>query len=769
MSQFVVLNFGHGNCKQGFPTVVAQLWVSGNSSPIKLTGSLPSAWDLSDLYQRWRSLYDALYDRFGGLRGVIQAAIEFEEEEITQVSRVEFNELSQKLKQYLNRWLDSGTFGRIERQLRTRLNPAEEIRVIIETEDSKLRRLPWHLWNFFEDYPKAEVALSTPEYGRVETNHSNHTGCVRILAILGNSDGINIAQDRALLEHLPGAKTVFLVEPQRWELNQQLWDEQGWDILFFAGHSSSHRNDITGQININQQEAITITELKYALQAAIARGLKLAVFNSCDGLGLARELTGLQIPQLIIMREPVPDRVAQEFLKHWLTAFSQGQSFYQAVREARQKLQGLEKDFPCACWLPVICQNPAVASPTWEQLRGIDRLRSRRAMIASAITTVAVIAIRSLGLLQGLELSAYDTLMRLRPLNEGMDSRILLVEATESDIQKLGGEFPLPDQTLVNVINKLNSYQPRVLGIDIYRDQRREPGSAELVRQFSQNPNLIAVCSVSQVNDPNKPGVKPPEALAQNYNQLGFTDVVVDVDDVLRRQLLFMNPEGVSPCQTEFSLSFQLARHYLAEEGIKPQLTLEEQVQLGSTVLKPLEKNAAGYHQLDYQGFQILLNYRASPEVARRVTFSEVLNDKIDPQWVEDRLVLIGVSAPISTDHFSTPYSQGQGRHQRMPGVIIQAQMVSQILSAVLDDRPLIWEWSYWLDWVWIGSWSIVGGIIAWRCQKLSDWGITITVAVVSLSGVCFIFLIGGGWVPLIPSGLTLVVTASSPFLIKKS
>jgi hypothetical protein len=36
----------------------------------------------------------------------------------------------------------------------------------------------------------------------------------------------------------------------------------------------------------------------------------------------------LQIPQAIVMREPVPDKVAQEFLKHFLKAFSRGKSLY---------------------------------------------------------------------------------------------------------------------------------------------------------------------------------------------------------------------------------------------------------------------------------------------------------------------------------------------------------------------------------------------------------------------------------------------------------
>jgi hypothetical protein len=76
----------------------------------------------------------------------------------------------------------------------------------------------------------------------------------------------------------------------------------------------------------------------------------------------------LHIPQIIVMREPVPNKVAQEFLKNFLTAFAGGQSLYTSVREAREKLQSLEAEFPCATWLPVICQNPAELPVTWKEL-----------------------------------------------------------------------------------------------------------------------------------------------------------------------------------------------------------------------------------------------------------------------------------------------------------------------------------------------------------------------------------------------------------------
>ncbi len=69
------------------------------------------------------------------------------------------------------------------------------------------------------------------------------------------------------------------------------------------------------------------------------------------------------------MREPVPDVVAQEFLKLFLKAFSGGKSLYAAVREARERLQPLETVFPGATWMPVICSNSDSVPLTWQDLR----------------------------------------------------------------------------------------------------------------------------------------------------------------------------------------------------------------------------------------------------------------------------------------------------------------------------------------------------------------------------------------------------------------
>lgn len=105
---------------------------------------------------------------------------------------------------------------------------------------------------------------------------------------------------------------------------------------------------------------------------SIQKGLRLAIFNSCDGLGLAKDLAALHLPQTIVMGEMIPDKVAHVFIKEFLANFAQNQTLYLAVRQARERLQELENEYPCATWLPIICQNPASLPLTWQNLQGLD-------------------------------------------------------------------------------------------------------------------------------------------------------------------------------------------------------------------------------------------------------------------------------------------------------------------------------------------------------------------------------------------------------------
>jgi WD40 repeat protein len=393
-SKSVLINLGSGDLHDGFPRVTAQLWdiaaaQSGRmeqSLPEQYVGSLPAAPQLVRLHRNWQTVYQGLCHRFQLLLPLDHAAIddslEIEEGGITNVSQFSFEELCQQFQVGINDWLRAETFLNIDRQVRSQLDPAEEIRVIIETNDELLRRLPWQQWEFFRDYPRAEMALARPEYKRREpmVELRQPRTRVRVLAILGDTQDIDLEAESRFLHSLPDAEVELLVNPSRPEFTMKLWDGAGWDILFFAGHSRSEGE--TGRIYLNDEavdNSLTIEQLEEALKTAVENGLQLAIFNSCDGLGLAIALEKLHTPVAIVMREPVPNRVAQAFFKHFMAAFAIDRlSLYLSVQQARRKLQGLETEFPGASWLPAICQNPAIEPPTWLRLGGLPPCPYRR-------------------------------------------------------------------------------------------------------------------------------------------------------------------------------------------------------------------------------------------------------------------------------------------------------------------------------------------------------------------------------------------------------
>ena len=384
MKQLVVLKL-KGELDRGFWLSV-EIGEEGKYPETEITGDLPPAIDLILQYKRWQSIYRKLEYSFR-LKYRLNRSfrlkqdsgfhpIETVTESYIQKQKLACYQAADRLKGQLNKWLDSSGFRRIDRRLREQLNIESEIRILISSESKILKGLPWHLWNILEAYPKAEIAVNSLEYQPsrlvsleeqqlIKIARASSSG-IKILAILGSSAGINVRKDKeALIEQLPNAQITFLEEPEPRQLNDRLW-EQSWDILFFAGHSKTEEQ--TGRIHINNKDSLTIDEIKFGLKKAIAKGLKLAIFNSCDGLGLALELEKLNLPQMVVMREPVPDRVAHKFLSYFLPAFAGGAPLHLAVRGTRERLQGLEKEFPCASWLPVVFQNPAVPPLTWSNL-----------------------------------------------------------------------------------------------------------------------------------------------------------------------------------------------------------------------------------------------------------------------------------------------------------------------------------------------------------------------------------------------------------------
>lgn len=796
MTTVVLLNLGHGSLHRGFPLVTAQIRPAEYSQKVQLTGSLPPNPDLLACYQRWQLLYELLYKvRSIGLRQESDEsdaeAILIEDADVTHVSKTEFFQVCIELRRQVDYWLDTEGFRPLERQLRMRLHPRQIIRFILQTGDSQARRLPWYIWSFFQDYPQAEVALSPLNFAPT-LKRQTYADSMRILAVLGDASGIDVEADRRLLEALPDTHVCFLAEPKRAEFDRHLWDRQGWDMLFFAGHSASHSHDEMGQIFLNPTERLAIPQLHNALVRAIDRGLHLAIFNSCEGLGLASQLADLNIPEIIVMREPVPDQVAQIFLKNFLTAFATGQPLYLSVREARERLQGIEGDYPGASWLPVMFQNPAVEPLVWksppnsssvQSVSPVDIDRADAPTSASPLitcnwrwqditqqlgfifksgmlVTTLVMGGRWLGFWQPVELWTYDVLLSLRPA-ESVDERFLVVMIDSSDktYQEEQGmvlQGSLADQALADLIATLKPYNPAVIGLDIYRDYQGLQ-VADIVARARANrlrdQSFVDICQISGGESHSDEIAPPPNVPIEN---VGFSDLALDPDLVVRRQIFGMSP-GKS-CNTQFSFSFQVSRRYLERQGYGfSAVTSKGQLQIGSARFQQINAHSGGYHRLETGGFEVLTNYRAGQFPFHTVSLKDLLADPEAhalSELVSGKIVLIGNVDRGDKDYHQTPYSRNTVTISELPGVIIHAHMISALLSATLDGRPTLTWWPQWGDTLWVWGWSVISGVVfySFRERRLCLFlGTGIILA--GLTGINFLGLwLLGWWLPLVPS-----------------
>ncbi len=366
--------------------------------------------------------------------------------------------------------------------------------------------------------------------------------------------------------------------------------------------------------------------------------------------------------------------------------------------------------------------------------------------LSSGSVYLLVFGLRWLGWLQPSEWAAFDMFIQLR-VAEPVDQRIIIVGVKESDIRYLG-KWPASDLVLAKILRKIRAQQPKVIGLDLYRDVPVGEGYAELEQLFKTTPNLIGI--EKSIGDRFNPVISPPPAL-KALGQVSANDVIVDPDGRLRRALLYPMPEGNKELP---SLGLAMALAYLKDRGIEPKSSESGYLQLNQTVFKPLESSDGGYVQADAGGYQVLMNYHGSSLTFHQVSLEDVLEDRIAPDLMRDRIVLIGAQTPSLNDVFYTPYSSNfTNSPTQISGVEFQANIIKLVLGAVLDNRNLLKVWADVWEELWIVGWVITGAAIIWifSTRRLILLFGSVVLGAILLIGSTYLMFMGGWWIPLTP------------------
>ncbi|MEH2153270.1 CHASE2 domain-containing protein [Nostoc sp.] len=364
----------------------------------------------------------------------------------------------------------------------------------------------------------------------------------------------------------------------------------------------------------------------------------------------------------------------------------------------------------------------------------------------------SLLVLRLTGALQLMELIALDQMFRLRPY-EPVDSRIVLVTIDESDIKQLG-QWPMSDAVLAELISSIKQQQPRVIGLDIFRNLPVEPGHQALAKIFTTTPNLIGIENV--IKAPNGEVVPAPSLLKQR-DQVSASDLLLDRDGRVRRSLLYLRTQDN---RSIFTLGTRLAFFYLDKQGIyrQPLNPKQTKFRLGRAIFTPLQPNDGGYLGMDAGGYQILSNFPKFRHGFHTVALTDVLQGRLPRDLMRDRIVLIGVTAESLKDKFFTSYTTDS---TAVPaGVEVHALLTSQLLSAALDGRSLLHTWSEPLECLWIVVWSTIGAVIGWTASSPRETVLKIVLLGIALCGGAYGFLLVGWWVIIVPPLLALVGSA---------
>jgi CHASE2 domain-containing sensor protein/two-component sensor histidine kinase len=365
-----------------------------------------------------------------------------------------------------------------------------------------------------------------------------------------------------------------------------------------------------------------------------------------------------------------------------------------------------------------------------------------------------VVLLRGMGALQFLELTLLDGFLRSRPA-EPIDERILIVGIDDADIRQIG-QYPIPDREIVSLLKTIQSHQPSVVGLDIFRDYTIPAGQTELADAFKQFKNWVTI-DAPQLFPGDRETTPPPATVP--LEQVGFATALVDQDGFLRRSLLSATDvNGVF----HYSLTVKLAMQYLEGQGHPSSNGIQdtEAFRFGQTELHQFRANSGGYVGADDGGNQILINFRSGQRPFRIVSASDIRNGNFKPEWIRDRIILVGITSDVQKDLVNSA-AIVKDNPGLVPGVEVQAHAVSQIVSAVLDGRSLLNTLSDPWEYVWIVAWGLLGLSLGRISQSPLRILLGLGVTSVVLIGACYWAILWGWWLPIVPAFMAMFLNGA--------
>ncbi len=473
--------------------------------------TIPYSDALTRFYQDWQKIYLNFYKK--ALRGRVENRGKLTSPPVDWHARLVQAEA--KLLSEFHRWLRHEQLydlrATIAKAASERLQSLPQIQhscwrvdIFLCVSPLDLSRLPWEAWEIGTEFAapgKIRIVRTPIDISRPPNSQFNRQRKARILAILGDDTGLDFKADKEAVQSFSDVAEIQFVgwQPQqsaaelRTQIAEAIKDQRGWDVLFFAGHS----NETTltgGELAIAPNISVNLSEIQPALIQAQKQGLKFAVFNSCKGLSLANALIDLGLSQVAVMREPIHNQVAQEFLLRFLRSLAEYNDAHDALLSACQFLK-VEKHltYPSAYLIPSLFRHPDAPAFRIEPYGWQQKFRRWQPKKTEAI---------ALCLLLGLswQLSVQEFLLDQRVFVQSIyrnlthqqmqrqSPPVLMVSIDEESIKraKISDPRPMDRSYLAKIVDQLALWDTKVVGVDYLLDRYQDENDPILANSLRQ-------------------------------------------------------------------------------------------------------------------------------------------------------------------------------------------------------------------------------------------------------------------------------------------
>ncbi len=293
-------------------------------------------------------------------------------------------------------------------------------------------------------------------------------------------------------------------------------------------------------------------------------------------------------------------------------------------------------------------------------------------------TLVTVLIIISLGLLntktlERLDLLMYDIILPFQ--SPKMSDQVVIVAIDDASINQLG-RWPWSRQHHADLIGKLTDMQPRAIGIDLIFSEAETNSKADqaLAKALTDNSRTVLAVAPAQ-QTPSSPIIEllPIPILADASSFIGHVDAELDIDGLTRHFYLYAGLENIH------WRSFALAMLEVGDNQ-HPIFKRDEFDITNST------RTGTGW----VRDHLALIPFTKSEQQALRFSYADILSNRISPDLLHNKYILIGVTSTGVGDMISTPVNHS---HQRMSGVeLIAHQLNGLIQDKLIYPLPMLYQ-----------------------------------------------------------------------------